>query len=112
MSASEFNVNWVPEACTLPTADQPPRVAEFNELFATSVRDIERITPSRLRLTLDPSAAARTADLMVRESGCCTFFNFTLTALGDRLQLDIRVPTGQTAVLDAINARACAELSA
>ena len=26
---------WVPEACTLPTVEQPVRVAEFDELFAT-----------------------------------------------------------------------------
>ena len=34
---------WVPEACTLPTVEQPLRVAEFDELFATAVRPVERV---------------------------------------------------------------------
>jgi hypothetical protein len=34
---------WAPvDACTLPTADQPLRVAEWDDLFATSLRAVER----------------------------------------------------------------------
>jgi hypothetical protein len=33
---------WVPEACTLPTVEQPLRVAEFDDLFATALRGIAR----------------------------------------------------------------------
>ena len=30
------------DACTLPTAERPLRLAEFDELFATAVRRVER----------------------------------------------------------------------
>jgi hypothetical protein len=30
-------MTWVPEACTLPTVDQPLRAAEFDDLFATAL---------------------------------------------------------------------------
>lgn len=30
----------VPAACTLPTAERPLRLAEFEELFATAVRGV------------------------------------------------------------------------
>ncbi|MEV4838269.1 hypothetical protein AB0K05_27425 [Nonomuraea sp. NPDC049486] len=33
---------WVPSACTLPTAEQPLRVAEFDALFADAVRAVAR----------------------------------------------------------------------
>ncbi|HEX4811142.1 MAG TPA: hypothetical protein VFV66_00105 [Nonomuraea sp.] len=29
-----MDLGWAPSACTLPTAEQPPRVAEFDALFA------------------------------------------------------------------------------
>ncbi len=29
---------WVPDACTLPTVDQPLRVAEFDDLFARAAK--------------------------------------------------------------------------
>ncbi|MEV6153769.1 hypothetical protein AB0L53_25835 [Nonomuraea sp. NPDC052129] len=31
---------WVPSECTLPTAEQPLRVAEFDALFAEVVRAV------------------------------------------------------------------------
>jgi hypothetical protein len=101
---------WAPRACRLPTAEQPVRVAEFDELFATAVRSVTRVEPSRLRLALDPDAAvaARTADLAVRETACCSFFAFTLSAAGGRLLLEIGVPAGQVGVLDALAERASA----
>jgi hypothetical protein len=56
---------WAPEACTLPASERPQRAAEFDELFAGTVRGIERAGPTRLRLDLQPSprAAARAAEL-------------------------------------------------
>lgn len=45
-------LDWVPEACTLPTAQQPLRRAEFDELFASAVDNTERLSPQHLRLTL------------------------------------------------------------
>lgn len=100
--------SWVPQACTLPTAEQPLRLAEFDEFFASEVRSAERLDPHRVRLELTPAAAvaARAADLMVRESRCCAFFTFTLSVAGGRVLLDVAVPAGQTGVVDALAARA------
>lgn len=98
----------VPDACTLPTAARPLRVAELDRLFATATSGAERITPGQLRINLTPTpgVAADTARLIVRESQCCSFFTFTLTATAGALHLDITVPPSQTAVLDALAGRA------
>jgi hypothetical protein len=100
----------VPQACTLPAAEQPLRLAEFDDLFATAVRSVDRVDPSRVRLELVPEAAvaARAADLAVRETGCCSFFTFTLNASGGRVALDVTVPAEYVEVLDALTARAAA----
>jgi hypothetical protein len=100
----------VPDACTLPTVDRPLRLAEFDDLFATSVRSVNRLEPARLRLDLEPDAsvAARAADLVVRETGCCSFFTFTLTATGGEVRLDVTVPPEQVDVLGALAIRAAA----
>ena len=51
--AGSVPVAWVPaDACTLPTAEQPLRVAEFDGLFATALRGMERGEPGWLRLNL------------------------------------------------------------
>jgi thioredoxin len=103
--------SWVPgDACTLPSADRPLRMAEFDDLFATAVRAVDRIDPTRLRLRLDPrpEVAARTADLAVRETDCCGFFTFTLTATDEQLALEVTVPNDRSAVLDGLVARATA----
>jgi hypothetical protein len=42
----------VPEAGTLPAAEQPLRVAAFEALFAGAVRGVDRAGPSLLRLDL------------------------------------------------------------
>ena len=96
------------EACTLPTVDQPLRLAEFDDLFATAVRGVDRTGPTRVRLdlTAEPTIAAQAADLVVRETQCCSFFTFTLTASGGQLSLDVAVPAGYVDVLDALVARA------
>ncbi|HXT90786.1 MAG TPA: hypothetical protein VN714_16150 [Trebonia sp.] len=101
---------WVPQACTLPTAEQPLRVAEFDEVFARSVRGAERAGQTRLRLDLDPGVAGRIAELTVAETGCCSFFTFTLTVAAGSLLLEVAVPPASTGVLDALAARV-AELS-
>ncbi|WP_062432786.1 hypothetical protein [Herbidospora daliensis] len=95
-------------ACTLPTAERPLRVAEFDTLFAEAVRGVRRESPERLRFELahEPGYAARAAHLAVREHGCCSFFTFTLTVADGGLTLDATVPPGHEDVLDAIEARA------
>jgi hypothetical protein len=102
--------SWAPEACTLPTAERPLRSAQFDELFRDGVLGIERVEPARLRLDLQTSApvAGRTAELAVAETGCCSFFTFTLTAAADRLVLEVTVPAARIEVLDALADRAAA----
>jgi hypothetical protein len=104
-----MSTTWVPEACTLPTVEQPLRMAEFDELLAESVRRVEA-EPGRLRLELDssPTIAGRAAHLAARETVCCSFFTFTLTVAGGMLWLEITVPEGHGDVLDALAAHASA----
>ncbi|MFI7707471.1 hypothetical protein [Nonomuraea sp. NPDC049480] len=99
---------WVPSACTLPSADQPLRVAEFDALFADAVQAVVRPEPTRLRLELvfSPEHAARAAELAARENGCCSFFVFTLTIADGSLVLEVAVPAEHVEVLDALTGRA------
>jgi hypothetical protein len=101
---------WAPEACTLPTAEQPVRVAEFDKFFSDAVRGVRRRAPTWLSLDLEPAAesAALAASLALRETTCCSFFTFTLTMSGGALQMGVSVPEGYIDVLDALAARAAA----
>lgn len=104
---------WAPAACTLPTVERPLRAAEWADLFSSAVTAVRRPEPRHGRLELDPQpdVAARAADLCVRETRCCSFFTFAVTATGGTLGLDITVPLDQLPVLDALleRARAAAE---
>jgi hypothetical protein len=98
---------WAPvDACRLPTEEQPLREAEFDTLFATALRKVERPERGRLRLTFDENAGLE--DLIARESSCCSFFDFRLSATEDGLVLDVRVPAARVAVLDGLARRAAA----
>jgi len=111
-------LDWVAaDACTLPTADRPLRVAAFDDLFATALRGIERPgSPGRARLLLAGGGdlAGRVQRLADAETACCSFFTITLTPLttqgagddGTVLALDIEVPLARTDVLDALVGRA------
>lgn len=115
---SPVRVSWVPvDACTLSTKEQPLRVAEFDALFAGALRGLERRGPGWLRLVLTgaPQVEAAARELLVRESNCCSFFDFRLTpANGDRageLLLDVRVRDSRVEVLDGIARQAKAVLT-
>jgi len=99
--------DWVPEACTLPTAEQPLRRAEFDALFARAVRRGDRVSATHLRFTLAGEAGleATVRDLAARENECCTFFSFTIGSTGPgEVQLDVEVPAAHVDVLDALAA--------
>ena len=89
---------WVPvEACTLPTAEQPLRVAEFDALFAVLLAaDRRGPTWLRLRLRADAGVADSTADLTARESACCSFFAFEIGTIGPEVLVDVRFRTRGT----------------
>lgn len=98
---------WVPQSCTLPTVERPLRLAEFDDLFATALRGVERVGPSRLGLSLDESAEGTARDLTARESSCCSFFDFSFAAAADGLiRLEVGVPAARVDVLDALAERA------
>jgi MerR family mercuric resistance operon transcriptional regulator len=97
---------WVPQACTLPTVEQPMRVAKFETLFATALRGQYRPVATRLRLVMDAAAEATARDLTAREMACCSFFTFTFTPADGEFVLDVEVPAAYIDVLDALAARA------
>jgi hypothetical protein len=98
---------WAPEVCTLPTVDRPLRLAEFDDLFATALRGQRRLSPQVLRWSLDPEAEDAARDLTARETQCCSFFSFDVTAAtGAELVVEVTVPPAHSAVLDALAARA------
>lgn len=112
MSMDDRLEDWVPQACTLPTVEQPLRLAEFDELFTAALRVQRRTAPTRLRWTLDPAAEDRAWDLTARERQCCSFFTFTFTPASDGLHLEVEVPAAHVEVLDALAARAAAAAGA
>jgi hypothetical protein len=97
----------VPDACTLPVAERPPRLTAFDRLMAGTLRRVERVDPLRVRVTLAGGDATETAarTLAERESGCCGFFAFTIARRGDEVLVDIGVPAAQRAVVDGLYAR-------
>ena len=89
--------------CTLPTAERPLRLAEFEDLFSTAVRGVTRDDGGvRLALSGKPCLTAQVQDLTSRESACCSFFTFTITGTDDNLTLLISVPLAQPDVLAAL----------
>ncbi|MGI8869359.1 MAG: hypothetical protein ACR2F6_11050 [Mycobacteriales bacterium] len=104
--------SWVPRACTLPTVEQPLRVAEFDELFATALHDVQRLTGTRLRLIFDLAAEVTARELTARESECCSFFTFFVTPVDAEMRVEVDVPAAHAAVLDALARRAAAALEA
>jgi hypothetical protein len=99
--------DWAPDACTLPTAERPLRVSEFDELFTFVVR-AERSRPTLLNLVLPRDIEDTARDLARRESDCCSFFAFDFESVGDDVVMRIVVPPEHVEVLDALEARAAA----
>ncbi|MEV6413581.1 hypothetical protein [Kribbella sp. NPDC051718] len=101
--------DWLPQACTLPTVEQPLRIAEFDRLFTAGLRGLGRSAPTRLQLRLDAATEATARELTARETSCCSFFTFDFTPAPDgELLLDVTVPQAQVDVLDALAVRAAA----
>lgn len=98
-------ITWVPvEACTLPTAEQPLRLREFDSVFSLALRSVERAGPAwlQLRLADDDGVEQLVRDLTAREVGCCGFFDFSVNRADRELVLDVRVPASRAAVLDGL----------
>lgn len=103
---------WAIEACTLPTAERPLRLAEFDDLFATAVRGVKAVSPTHTRMRLAGPAGleAQVRDLTARETECCSFFTFTITTEpavdAETMLLDIEVPDAHADVLGVLTQRA------
>jgi hypothetical protein len=112
MSDNLLADDWVPEACTLPTAEHPLRRAEFDALFAEDVTSVEQVSPERVRLELraHPEAAARVAGLAVKETGCCSFFTFDISISDGTVSITVSTGAAHAAVLSALGARAAARV--
>ena len=102
----------MPEACTLPTVEQPFRLAEFDSLFASSLVGQTRLAPEVLRWSLDLGSEGLARDLTARETECCSFFTFSFTPEQETLLVEVRVPPVQIKVLDALAVRAAAGMAA
>ncbi|WP_406164960.1 hypothetical protein [Streptomyces sp. NBC_00996] len=102
--------NWIPQSCTLPTTEQPLRVAEFDALFTERLAGSSRPDPLRLRLVLTggPGVEETVRDLVARESGCCSFFTFTVSPCTEQIDLDVEVDGAHERMLDALRERAAA----
>lgn len=72
----------VPDACTLPTDEQPLRVAQLDDLFRDHVVGVDGPEePGGTAVVLHQRGAeglpASIRDLTDREAWCCSFFTFT-----------------------------------
>jgi len=97
--------DWVSAACTLPTVEQPLRLAEFDAFFRAAVRQSIRTSTTRLDLVILGEFEATARDLAARESSCCSFFCFDFHPAADDLVMSIGVPKDHVDVLDALHAR-------
>jgi hypothetical protein len=108
--SSDASPTWVPvDACTLPTADQPVRVAEFDDLFAERLTATRHPAPTSARFLLagEQDVATRAQELADRETGCCSFFTFDFTLTGpSSFEIAVTVPEGRADVLAALVERA------
>jgi hypothetical protein len=95
------------DACTLPDAERPLRLAEFDSLFAEAVVGVERNgDAATLALSGPAGLRERVLDLTERESQCCSFFDFTVQGVDGDLELVIAVPPQHRDVLAALADRA------
>jgi hypothetical protein len=101
--ASGLAAAGTPQACTLPEAERPARLAEFDALFRAVIAH-ERLSERSLRLILDGTddLADQVRDLVSREADCCSFLSFAVAdGPAGQVVLDIEVQEGYTGVLDA-----------
>ncbi|MFC5184996.1 hypothetical protein [Actinomadura harenae] len=77
-------------------------------MFAEAVTEVCEVALGRVRMRLrkEPGIAARAAELASRETGCCSFFTFTLIATSGGLMLEVSVAPQRAQVVTALARRA------
>lgn len=101
-------MDWIPDSCTLPTAERPLRAADFDRVFAEDLNSVTRDNPDVLMMRFRARAGLREelTELTRRESSCCSFFRFELAEAPDGVVLRVSVPSGRSEVLDDLQRRA------
>jgi hypothetical protein len=112
MATTPAAQDWQPASCTLPSVQQPLRLAEFDDFFRSAVRRSTRTATTQLDLVISPEGEATGRDLAQRESGCCSFFRFEFDHAHNDLVMRIGVPQDRVDVLDALQARILAVVGA
>ena len=93
----------IPIACSLQPASARSQLGEWRELLARVVDGSERVTPTRLELSLlAGSDIGPVIDLAQRETACCPFFRFSVEITAERLALVVEVPDDATVALDQL----------
>lgn len=95
---------WIPDACTLPSVEQPLRTTEFADLFARDVVSVTQESDTKIVLELrpDPASASRAAALAAKEVECCSFFRFQLTIAEGQVRLVIETSPEHAGVLGGL----------
>jgi hypothetical protein len=85
------------------------RVAEFDALFSETLTRIEQtgIPGARFVMSGDMALAQRARSLADRETSCCSFYAFTVTATGpNSVVMEVTVPDDRGDALSALVRRA------
>ena len=100
--------DWIPASCSMPMAEQPLRLAEFDALFAEDVLSVEQTSSREIALALRPEShvAARAAQLAAAETDCCSFFTFGFTITEGRVDMVVSTGPRHEDVLAALASRA------
>jgi hypothetical protein len=98
----------IPIACTLSADGAATRLDEWRALLTRVVASTERSAQTELALRVrpEPGDLDRLVDLVQREAGCCTFFEFALQITADAVTLRVTVPADAAPVLDGFAALA------
>ena len=91
----------LPIACTLPADGMEARLALIETLAADGLLDrTQTASGLRVRLRDTPDIERRTRELVVAETACCAFLNFTVGHEDGALVLDISGPDEARPVID------------
>lgn len=78
-------------ACSLDASGQSARLAEWEELLRLA--DLRQQVPNGVRYTFAaPAIEERLRALAAAEKQCCSFFEFQIGRVGDRLEMIVTAP--------------------